>query len=99
MLHDWPDAEAVKIASRVRDAMTPGGYSKFLIHEHVVPPTDHDSEQTALDLLMMVGFGSKERGAAQWSALLEGKCGLKIERIWTLLNGVESVVECIRPEG
>lgn len=78
--------------------MTPGGYSKFLIHEHVVPPMDQNAEQTALDLLMMTGFGSKERSAKQWSDLLEGQCGLKIVKIWTFVNGVESVVECIRPE-
>jgi hypothetical protein len=97
VLHDWPDDECVKIASRVREAMKPG-YSKFLIHEHVVPEMDPDNEQTALDLIMLTGFASKERSAAQWHDLLEGRCGLRIVKIWTGVNGIESVVECERPE-
>lgn len=97
ILHDWPDADAIKIAKRVRDAMKPG-YSRFLIHEHVVPPMGQDYEQTALDLIMMTNFGAKERSPAQWSELLEKNAGLKIVKIWTPINGIESVVECVRPE-
>lgn len=58
------------------------GYSKFLFHEHVIPPTQQDSEQTALDLITMTGFGGKERSAVQWSDLLERRCGLKIVNIY-----------------
>ncbi|KAI1872075.1 uncharacterized protein JN550_004278 [Neoarthrinium moseri] len=97
VLHDWPDEDAVKIASRVREAMKPG-YSKFLIHEHVIQPMKQDYEQTALDLIMMTGFGGKERSVAQWSELLENKCGLKIVNTYTVANGIESVIECERPE-
>lgn len=46
---------------------------------------------------MMTGFGSKERTAAQWSELLEKKCGLEIVKIWTIMNGVESIIECELP--
>lgn len=97
ILHDWPDDDCVKIAGRVRDAMTPG-YSKFLVHEHVIPAVKQDNEQTALDLIMMTGFGGKERSEAQWSDLLEKRCGLKIVNIYTVVNGIESVIECERPE-
>ncbi|KAI1111585.1 S-adenosyl-L-methionine-dependent methyltransferase [Nemania sp. NC0429] len=97
VLHDWPDQDAIKIATGVMKAMKPG-YSRFLINEHVVPPVGPDYEQTALDLIMMINFGAKERSAAQWSELLEEKCGLKIVKIWTPINGVESVIECVRPE-
>ncbi|KAI1121653.1 S-adenosyl-L-methionine-dependent methyltransferase [Nemania abortiva] len=93
VLHDWPDEDAVKIATHVKKAMKPG-YSKFLLHEHVVPPMGPDYEQTALDLIMMINFGSKERSAAQWSEILEKKCGLKIVKIWTPINGIESLIEC-----
>ncbi|XDG04359.1 hypothetical protein ABKA04_003974 [Annulohypoxylon sp. FPYF3050] len=64
ILHDWPDEQAIKIGNRVREAMKPG-YSKFLIHEHVVPPMEQNYEQTASDIIMMTSFGSKERSAAQ----------------------------------
>ena len=97
VLHDWPDEDCIKIVSRIKEAMKPG-YSKFLVHEHVIPPMDQDSEQTALDLIMMTGFGAKERSAAQWSDLLEKKCGLNIVHIYNVLNGTQSVVECERPE-
>ncbi|KAI0158284.1 S-adenosyl-L-methionine-dependent methyltransferase [Xylariaceae sp. FL1272] len=80
ILHDWPDHDAVKIARGGRDAMKPG-YSRFLVHDHVVPPMGQDYEQTALDLIMMTNFGSKERSAAQWSELLGKQCGLKIVKI------------------
>ncbi|KAI0423613.1 S-adenosyl-L-methionine-dependent methyltransferase [Xylaria sp. FL1042] len=97
VLHDWPDEEAVKIARRVKEAMKPG-YSKFLLHEHVVPPMKPDYEQTALDLIMMTCFGGKERSPSQWSEILENRCGLKIVKIWTPINGIESVIECEVPE-
>ncbi|KAI1259172.1 S-adenosyl-L-methionine-dependent methyltransferase [Xylariaceae sp. FL1019] len=97
VLHDWPDEEAEKIATGVMKAMKPK-YSKFLIHEHVVPDVAPDYEQTALDLIMMTSFGAKERSVAQWTQLLEGKCGLKITGIWTPVNGIESIIECERPE-
>jgi hypothetical protein len=97
VLHDWPDEDAIKIASRVREAMKPG-YSKFLIHEHVLPPLKQDYEQTALDLIMMTNFGGKERSLAQWSELLEKRSGLKIVNIYTVVDGIESVIECERPE-
>ncbi|KAI8951012.1 S-adenosyl-L-methionine-dependent methyltransferase [Xylaria longipes] len=97
VLHDWPDEEAVRIASGVMKAMKPG-YSKFLVHENVIPPMAQDYEQTTLDLIMMTNFGGKERTAAQWSELLEQKCGLRIVKIWTPIDGIESVIECERPE-
>jgi hypothetical protein len=96
ILHDWPDDDCVKIVGRIKDAMRPG-YSKFLVHDHVVPLVGQDAEQTALDLLMMINYGAKERSAEQWSELLEGKCGLKITNIYHFVNGVESVIECERP--
>jgi hypothetical protein len=97
ILHDWPDADCVRIARNIRDAMTPGGYSKFLIHEHVLPDMGHDREQTGLDLLMMTLFGSKERTEQQWRDLLEEQVGgLKITGIWTYRTGLERVVECER---
>ncbi|KAK7741929.1 hypothetical protein SLS62_010864 [Diatrype stigma] len=92
VLHDWPDEDAVRIATRVKEAMKPG-YSRFLVHEHVIPPMKQDYEQTALDLIMMTGFGGKERSVAQWSELLEVRCGLKIVNTYTVINGIESVIE------
>lgn len=84
----------------MRDAMRPGGYSRLLVHEHVLPDAGPaDPEQTGLDLIMLAGFGGRERSAAQWSQLLEARCGLRIEKIWRgAVAGVESVIECVRVE-
>ena len=57
-----------------------------------------DCEQTTLDLIMMTHFGGKERSATEWFGLLEVMCGLKIVKIWTPINGIESVIECVSPE-
>ncbi len=73
------------------------GYSKFLVHEHVMQLMKQDSEQTALDVIMMTNFGGKERSVVQWSDLLEKKCGLKIVNIYTVVNSYESVIECEHP--
>ncbi|KAK7908962.1 S-adenosyl-L-methionine-dependent methyltransferase [Apiospora marii] len=97
VLHDWPDEKAAEIASGVKRAMQPG-YSRLLVHENVIPPMAQDREQTTLDLIMMTHFGGKERSAAEWFDLLEGRCGLKVMKIWTPINGIESVIECERPE-
>ncbi|KAH9905020.1 S-adenosyl-L-methionine-dependent methyltransferase [Xylariomycetidae sp. FL2044] len=97
VLHDWPDEKAADIARGVMRAMKPG-YSRLLVHENVIPPMAQDPEQTTLDRIMMTLLGGKERSAADWSELLEGKCGLKIVKIWTPIDGIESVIECERPE-
>ena len=97
ILHNWVDEDCVKIVSRVKEAMKPG-YSRFLVHDHVVPRTEQDPEQTALDLIMLAVFNSKERSAAQWSELLEKRCGLRIVNTWTIAKGIESVVECELPQ-
>ncbi|KAI1214680.1 S-adenosyl-L-methionine-dependent methyltransferase [Annulohypoxylon truncatum] len=92
VLHDWPDVEALKILARVKEAMKPG-YSKVLINENVIPPRNATWEATGLDILMMTLLASRERTEQDWRHLL-GEAGLKITKIWTVANGVESLIEC-----
>ncbi|KAK0637084.1 S-adenosyl-L-methionine-dependent methyltransferase [Bombardia bombarda] len=94
ILHDWPDDKCVEIVTNLKGAMTPG-YSKLLVNEHVIPSVGASWEATYLDLYMMFLFGARERTEDDWKALLEGKCGLKIEKIWNPGNGVEGIIECI----
>jgi hypothetical protein len=93
ILHDWPDETCVKIVERIKQAMKPG-YSKILINENVIAPTGAAWEATGLDLLMLTLFSARERTESDWRQLLEKQCGLKISKIWTHENGVESVIEC-----
>ncbi|ROT36501.1 S-adenosyl-L-methionine-dependent methyltransferase [Sodiomyces alkalinus F11] len=92
VLHDWTDEVCGSILAQVTAAMKPG-YSKLLINENVIPGTDADWQATALDLVMMTLFSSKERTDADWRRLL-GKAGLKIVNIWGKGEGVESLIEC-----
>jgi len=51
-------------------------------------------EATYLDLYMMVKLGARERSEGEWTALLEGECGMRVVGIWNPREGVEGVVEC-----
>ncbi|KAM4066531.1 o-methyltransferase [Hirsutella rhossiliensis] len=94
VLHNWPDKACVQILKRVKEAMEPG-YSRLLINDQVVPRTGAHWEVTALDLEMMVLLGARERVEEEWYQLLENMADLRVEKIWTLANGLESVIECV----
>ncbi|KAF5540150.1 O-methyltransferase B [Fusarium mexicanum] len=92
VLHDWSDETCLKILGQVKAAMKPG-YSKLLINENVIPNTGAQWEATALDIMMLTLLASRERTQQNWEKLL-GEAGLKIYNIWTVANGVESLIEC-----
>ncbi|SPJ88008.1 related to O-methyltransferase [Fusarium torulosum] len=95
-LHDWPDEVAVKILSRVTEAMKPG-YSRLLINENVMPPFGAHWETTAMDMQMLSLLSAMERTRVDWYYLLEDLAGLKIVQIWSGGSGVESLIECELP--
>ena len=80
VLHDWPDDKCIEIVGWIKDAMTPG-YSRLVVHEHVIPAIGASWEATLTDIYMMGLFGAGERTEANWRALLEGLCGLKVRGI------------------
>ncbi|GJD01163.1 O-Methyltransferase [Colletotrichum higginsianum] len=92
VLHDWTDEVGRGILSRVTAAMKPG-YSRLLVNENVLPPTGANWQTTALDMMMMTLFSSRERTEEQWRRLLE-PAGLRIIKIWSQGEGVESLIEC-----
>lgn len=96
VLHDWPDDVCKNILARITEAMKPG-YSKLLINENVIPSTGAYWESSALDMVMLTLFCSKERTEADWYHLLENVAGLKIVKIWAGGKGVESLIECELP--
>jgi len=94
VLHDWPDDVCKSILKQVAGAMKKG-YSKLLINENVIPDKGADWQATALDMMMITLFSSKERTYSQWSQLLESpELGLKIVRVWTVKHSQESLIEC-----
>jgi hypothetical protein len=93
VLHDWPDDTCMSILSNIKAAME-RGYSKLLINENVIPDVEAHWETTALDMMMLALFASKERTFRQWKHLLEERAGLKILNVWGGGGGVESLIEC-----
>ncbi|CAG7559938.1 unnamed protein product [Fusarium equiseti] len=81
ILHDWPDADAVKILQGVVEAMGPN--SRLLIMDMVLPQPGSGSKtfEAALrqkDLTMIQTFNAKEREVEEWSALL-GKADSRLK--------------------
>jgi hypothetical protein len=93
VLHDWPDSICELILSNVKAAME-RGYSKLLINENVVPDVEAHWETTALDMMMLALFASKERTFRQWRHLLVVWGGLNFVLFWGGGGGVESLIEC-----
>lgn len=92
VLHDWPDARCGEILARLTAAMTPG-YSRLLVNENCLPDVGADWQNTGQDLMMLTLVASRERTEADWRALLEG-AGLRVNHIYSVANGVESLIEC-----
>lgn len=93
VLHDWPDDRAEAIVGRIKAAMRPG-YSRLLVNENVLPRTRAYWETSALDLVMLSLLSARQRTERDWRGLLEGRCGLRIVKIWNGGRGVESLIEC-----
>lgn len=92
VLHDWSDDQCGEILARTKEAMKPG-YSKLLLNENVILSTNASWRVTALDLSLFALLGARERAEKDWRSLIEG-AGLKICRIWSPANGMESLIEC-----
>jgi len=79
ILHDWSDADSVRILSSVR-AAAPAG-ARVLIVELVVEPRPGPDLAKLLDLEMLaVTTGGRERTEPEWNAVLT-QAGLRLSRI------------------
>ncbi|KAL4931698.1 S-adenosyl-L-methionine-dependent methyltransferase [Aspergillus undulatus] len=91
VIHDWADPPARTILGHLRDAMTVG-YSKLLVHDHVLPGQDPHPQATAYDLTMMVKVSAFERTEQMWVDLL-GSVGFRVVKIWSSPLATQSVIE------
>lgn len=66
ILHDYPDAQGIKILKNLRAVMAHD--SQILIDEMVLPGTNVPWQATLADLSLMVSMGGKERSKEQWEA-------------------------------
>ena len=94
ILHDWNDADSLRILSRCHHAM-PSGARLLLIERMLPEDPPEDASTHLLDLHMMLVTGGRERRFGQFRALLE-QAGFRY-------NGVRStpsaftVIEAVRP--
>lgn len=91
IIHDWSDEPARKILQILRDALKPG-YSKLLIHDHVVSDTSTHPHATSYDLTMMAVVAGQERTETEWHALLQS-AGYKITQIWRSPLAAQAIIE------
>jgi ubiquinone/menaquinone biosynthesis C-methylase UbiE len=68
IIHDWQDAESIRILSNVRKAMKPG--AKLLVLETVVPEGNDPHISKMMDIAMMIWPNGLERTAAEFRTLL-----------------------------
>ena len=78
IIHDWPDAESIKILSAIRKAMPQ--HARVLIIETVVPPTSEPHLSKELDIVMMAIPGGRERTKEEYATLV-AKCGLRLKEL------------------
>ncbi|MCC6999024.1 MAG: methyltransferase [Deltaproteobacteria bacterium] len=79
ILHDWSDADSVRILSSVRAAAGPS--ARVLIVELVVEPRPGPDLAKLMDLeMLVVTSGGRERTEPEWNAVLT-QAGLRLARI------------------
>lgn len=77
VLHDWPDAESVKILQALRPALKPGARIIFIDYVGKQEPSDEELPRsiqgfgTATDLRMMALFNAKERPVEAWKDIFK----------------------------
>lgn len=69
IIHDWDDESSVRILRNIHSVMNKNG--KVLIIEMVVPEGNEPHASKALDILMLVMEGGKERTKDEYRKLLE----------------------------
>jgi hypothetical protein len=78
IIHDWDDADALRILRACRAAM--GAGSRLLIAEMIVEPDNSPHPAKVLDVAMLALTGGKERMATEYADLLE-QAGLSLRGI------------------
>ena len=78
IIHDWDDESSIKILRNIHSAIDENG--KILIVEMVIPEGSEPHPSKALDILMLVMEGGKERTKYEYGKLLEAS-GFRLTRV------------------
>ena len=91
ILHDWDDADAIRILENCRRAMKPG--ARLVVIEvffaepgEPIPPNMIDTQVPLFDLHLMLAVKGKERTVAEYGVLFD-KVGLHPIKTTPLSNG------------
>lgn len=101
ILHDWPTPNCHRILRNIVDAMGAGAGSRLIVAEQVMP-REFTSEQQgrvmrALDMQMMVQYGSQERTMEDWEALFAA-VGLRVIGTKRPEGSADTIMEVVRAE-
>ena len=78
VIHDWDNEQAIKILTKCREAMAPGG--RVLIAEGIVRTGDAPDPMKFIDAIMLVVTGGTERTEKEYVALL-AEAKLRLDRV------------------
>jgi len=92
VLHDWDDESCVKILSRCREAMDPGG--RIAIIDFLIADGDDPGIAALMDLNMLAMADGKERSLAEFDELL-AKAGLRRAAL-RLPASPQVIIEAVR---
>jgi len=93
VLHDWNDADCIRILHNVRRAMRRD--ARLFVYEIVAaPPNNRWSQDRITDIEMMTMLGGLERTREEFADLF-AKCGLRLARVLSTA-APESVIEVKR---
>jgi hypothetical protein len=90
VLHDWDDANSIKILANTKKAMPDG--SKLLIIENVIGEKNTPHPGNFMDINMLTLTGGRERTAGEWKTLIE-KAELKFSKIIPTDSPMFSILE------
>ena len=102
-MHNWPDAYVLNILSQVRTAMKPG-YSRLILNEYILPPTNCPQSPSWADFHMMADGAACERTEKQFRALLRDagfkeEDGAEINFYLPPGGSIDGVVEAVLGSG
>lgn len=80
VIHDWEDAEAIRILTKCREALVDGG--RVLVCEMLITPDPEGLIAKITDIEMLVFPGGRERTEAEFAALFH-RAGLQLTRVVT----------------
>jgi hypothetical protein len=89
VIHDWSDADSVRILSAVRRAAGPG--AKLLVIELLIPEAIGPNSGALLDLAMMTLLGGKQRTLQEYGQLYAA-AGFRLDRVITT-SSEASIIE------